>query len=221
METEEISKLLTKTGTLTLGIVCKEGIVLAADRRVSFGSASGGVSYLAGQLNKIIKINDRIIATMAGTASDANRVLELLRAEFRLKELKTREKISVPEAAGFLSNVVYHNIRTPSMIPNIAHFLLSGYDDNGVYLYDISPDGLLKKEEGYAASGAGIMQAHPILDSEFKPGISLKEGVELAKKCIKASMKRDPSVGQGIDVYTIKKNDISHVVSEEVVPQYK
>lgn len=214
-KSEDLSNIITKTGTLTLGIVCKDGIILAADRRTSYGSQGGGVSYLAGKMKKITEINDRLIATIAGTASDGVRSLQVAKAELRLKELKTKEKVSVQEAANLLANMAYQGIRTPSMIPNIAHFLLAGYDDTGFHIFDVSPDGLLKKEDGYVASGAGIMQAHPILDSEYKSGMSLEEGKKLAMKCIRASMGRDPSVGDGMDIYTIKQGEVKQILEQK------
>ena len=54
---EEIAKHVLKTGTLTIGIVCKDGIVVAADRRQSYGGQGGGVSYLAGTAKKILEIS--------------------------------------------------------------------------------------------------------------------------------------------------------------------
>src|SRR5690606_20639268 len=125
------SKNVLKTGTLTIGIICKEGIVIAADRRQSYGGQGGGVSYIAGSAKKVQEINERMVATTAGTASDTRRSLDIIRAEIRLKELKTRSPISVSETASLLSNMVYGNIRQPSMIPSIGHFLLAGYDDTG------------------------------------------------------------------------------------------
>ena len=172
-------------------------------------------------MKKIVEINDRLIATIAGTASDAVKTLQIAKAELRLKELKTREKVSVQEAASLLANMAYQAIRIPSMIPNIAHFLLTGYDDSGVHLFDVSPDGLLKEETSYVASGAGIMQAHPILDSEYRSGMLLEEGKKLALKCIKASMGRDPSVGEGVDIYTIKKGEVKQILEQEAQTEFK
>lgn len=216
----EISNLITKTGTLTIGLICKDGIVLGADRRATYGG-SNGVSYVADKLKKIIKVSDSIIATIAGTASDGIRVLQILRAEIRLRELRTRNPVSVEEVANLLSGMSYQGIRTPSMIPQIAHFLLAGYDEEGFALFEISPDGFLKKERGYVASGSGIMQAHPILDSEYKQDITIEEGVKLITKCIKASMGRDPGVGAGIDIYTIKKGEIKEAVGKDAVTEFK
>jgi len=218
---QDIAKHVLKTGTLTIGIVCKDGIVVAADRRQSYGAQGGGVSYLAGSAKKIIEVTDRMVATTAGTASDTRKVLEILRAEFKLKELRTHEKITVPEAASFLSNMVYGNIRTPSMIPSITHFILSGYDEKGIYLFDISPDGYIQQYETCVATGSGIMQAHPILDSEYRKNMSMEEGMALVTKCIKAAMAREPSVGAGIDIYTVKKGEIKQVVDKEAISSFE
>jgi len=213
---EEINKNVLKTGTVTIGIVCKDGIVLAADRRTSFGG-QGGVSYLAGKAKKVLDISKKLIATMAGVASDAKKVASIIGAEIRLKELKTREEVSVKEAAHLTANMVFQNIRTPSMIPSISHFLLAGYDSKGTHLYDISPDGYIEEVKDYAVSGAGLMQVHPILDSEYKKEISLQDGIKLAVKSINAAMKREPSVGAGLDIYTIKDGEIKEVLAQEAV----
>jgi len=218
---EEISKHVLKTGTLTIGIVCRDGIVVGADRRQSYGAQGGGVSYLAGSAKKIVEVTDRMIATTAGTASDTRKVLEILRAEFKLKELRTREKITVPEAANFLANMVYGNIRTPSMIPSITHFILSGYDEKGLYLYDISPDGYIQQSDTYVATGSGIAQAHPILDSDYKKGMTTEEGIAMITKCIKAATAREPSVGAGIDIYVIKKGEMKQTIDKEAVTSFE
>lgn len=217
---DEIVSATTKTGTVNIGIVCKEGIVLAADRRISLGSGNG-VAYIGGKIKKILTLNDRLVMSMAGTASDAVRNIAIITAELRLKELRTKTKVSVKEAAHLTSNMLFNNIRTPSMIPSVAHFLLAGYDEQGTHLFDLSPDGYMKEVLTCVSSGSGMIQADPILDTEYKKGIALEEGIKLAVKCIKASSGRDPAVGEGIDVYTITKEGIKQVVSEEMVPVYK
>ncbi|MEK6856251.1 MAG: hypothetical protein AABX66_03785 [Nanoarchaeota archaeon] len=217
---EEIAKNMLKTGTVNIGIVCKDGIVLAADRKISYGGGSG-VSYVGGEIKKIVEVNDKIILSMAGTASDAVRNISILRAELRIKELRTKRRISVREVAAFTSNMLFQNIRTPSMIPSIAHFLLAGNDEEGTHLFDISPDGYLKKVETCVSSGSGMLQADPILDSEYQKGISIDEGIKLAVKCIRASTGRDPAVGLGLDVYVIKKDKIEQVLDKRFIYDLK
>lgn len=218
---DEVQKSVLKTGTLTIGIVCKDGIVVAADKRVSYAGQGGGVVYIARAEKKIDEINKRIIVTTAGNASDAKKVIEILKAEVRLKELRTRKEVSVNEFASLAANILFQNIRTPSMIPSIAHFLISGYDEGGEQIFEASADGVLQKIETYSATGSGMMQAHPILDSEYKKGISVEDGIKLAVKCIKASTGREPGVGEGLDLYVVRKDKVEQVLDQKLIGELK
>jgi len=219
----ELKKHVIKTGTTTLGIVCKEGIVVAADKRGIFGTSDNqGVSYIAGKdQEKIQEVSPNIIVTTAGTASDTRRIIKLVRAELKLKELRSRSEPTIKQAANLFASIAYQSIRTPSVIPSITHFLLAGYDEKGFYLYDIFPDGFLEKKEDYSVSGSGMMHVNPILDSDYKKDLSLSEGIKLARKCINASMGRDPATGAGIDIYVVEKNKIEQVSKQKVVLEYK
>jgi proteasome beta subunit len=219
----ELNKHVVKTGTTTLGIVCKEGIVIAADKRATYGTSDGqGVSYIANRnVDKIIQVLPNVVTTIAGGASDALKVVKLIRAELKLKELKSRKQSSLKEVANLFANVSFQNIRQPSIIPAIAHFVLAGYDPKGEALYDVSPDGFLKEVEEYVASGSGMMQVNPILDSDYKKGMTLDEGIALAKKCLLASFGRDPASGEGMDIYTITKDEIKQVTKTKLVAEFK
>ena len=219
----ELKKHVVKTGTTTLGIVCRDGVVIAADKRASFGTSDNqGVSYIAGKdQDKIQEVTPEIIVTTAGTASDTGKIIKLARAELKLKELRSKNKPTIKQAANLFSNIAYQSIRNPSMIPSITHFLLAGHDDGGFYLYDIFPDGFLDLKKDYSVSGSGMSHVNPILDSDYKEGISLEEGIELAKKCIKASMGRDPATGEGLDIYVVKKDKIEQVSKQKVVTDFR
>ena len=220
---EELKKHILKTGTTTIGIVCKDGIVVAADKRGVFGTSDNqGVSYIAGRdQEKIHEVIPNIIVTTAGTASDTRKIIKLVRAELKLKELRSKSKPSIKQAANLFSNIAYQSIRTPSMIPSITHFLLAGYDDNGFYLYDIFPDGFLEEKKDYSVSGSGVIHVNPILDTSYNKNLSLNDGVKLAKRCIEASMGRDPGTGAGMDIYIVKKDMIEQISKQKVVTKYE
>jgi proteasome beta subunit len=215
----KLDKHVLKTGTLTIGIVCKDGIILAADNRQTYASGNG-VAYIAGKAEKVSPINERVLVTTAGGASDSRRVIKLVRAEIRLKELKSKKSVSTKEISSLMSNMLFQNIRQPSMIPSIAHFLIAGYDETGVSLYDASPDGYLQKIENYQATGAPF-ESLGILDVEYDKKITLDKGIELAKKVFMATQGRQPGVGNGFDIYTIKEGEIKKVSSQDLVPEMK
>ena len=103
----------------------------------------------------------------------------------------------------------------------ITHFLLAGYDDEGVYLFDIHPDGYLEEMNKFSATGSGMIQCNPILDSEYKQNLTLQEGIKLASKCINAAVKRDPATGEGLDIYIVTKEGIKKEVEQEIVSEYR
>ena len=66
-----------------------------------------------------------------------------------------------------------------------------------------------------------MVQADPILDAEYKNGMTTEDGIKLVRKCIDASRKRDLGSGKGIDVFVVKEDDIKKVLAQEVVAEYK
>lgn len=217
----ELKKHVHKTGTTTVGIVCSDGIVLAGDRKVTLGSGDTVVYVATKEEDKVIPVTDNIIVSTAGNFSDLQRIIKLIKSELKLKELKSKQKTSIKEAANLFTNIVYQSIRQMSTIISITHFLLAGYDKEGFYLYEIGADGTLSKVEKYQSTGSGMIQADPILDLEYKKDITTEEGIKLVRKCINASRQRDIGSGKGIDVFVVKENKIKKVLSQEVVVEYR
>src|SRR3989338_9286993 len=91
-------------GTTTVGIVCKEGIVLAADMR-----ATAGNLIVNKKTDKLYELSDDVIVTMAGTVSDAQLVLKWVKAELNLMRIRNNKIALVKEVANLLGNIVYSN----------------------------------------------------------------------------------------------------------------
>ncbi len=199
-----------KTGTTTMGIVCKDGLVLAADKRATSGYL---ISYK--KFDKIITITDNIAVTVAGTVSDVQLLTKYLKAELRLKDIRTGRETNVKEAASLLANFVYNNIRKLSLIPGISHFVVGGKDSSGFHLYDLSPDGSIVEIDDYISSGSGSMMAFGVLETLYKKGLSVEEGIKLAAKGVNAAVQRDIASGNGIDIVTITKDGIKKAFSKE------
>ena len=200
-----------KTGTTTIGIVCKEGLVLAADKRATSGYL---ISYK--KFDKIIGVTDNIAVTVAGTVSDVQLLTKYLKAELKLKDIRTGRETTVKEAASLLANFVYNNIRKFSLIPGISHFIVGGKDRSGYHLYDLSPDGSIVEIDDYISSGSGSVMVFGVLETLYKKGLSVEEGVKLAAKGINAAVQRDIASGNGIDIVTITKDGIKKVFSKEL-----
>ena len=200
-----------KKGTTTVGIFCKDGIVVGAEKRATIGN------FIADKrAEKVVKITDKMVLTTAGTVSDAQLLTKLMRAELKLKQVRTGRESNLKEAANLLGGMVYGNIRRFSAIPGITQFLLAGADSSGLHLYDLFVDGSVMEIHDYVSSGSGSIIVYGILETTYKKDITLKEGTELVIKAINAAMQRDSASGNGITVYTITKNGVKKVFDKNL-----
>ena len=215
---EEIKKNMLKTGTSILGIVCKDGIVMAADRQVTAGNM-----VMSKKEKKVSQINDYLVGAWCGNASDAQMLVKIIIAELRLKELGSKQRPSVKTAANLAANLSFRNIRQMSMIPSIAGTIIGGFNEDGTTeLYTIEPAGSIIKVEDYDANfGSGMPFILGLLERGYKKDMTIKEGVDLAIDCLKSSTQRDTGSGYGMDVFVITKDGITQAVSKEIISELK
>jgi proteasome beta subunit len=204
-------KDILKTGTTTVGLMCKEGVVLAAERRSTAGN------FIASKkIEKVLKITDDIAVTIAGTVSDIQLLVKLIKAELKLKQIRTNKVNTVKEAANLLSGIVYSNIRKFSLIPGITHFIVGGRDAEGYHIYDLSPDGAIEEIDDFVSSGSGSVMVYGLLEAAYKKGMPVKDGVELAVKGINSAIQRDSASGNGVIVYTITDKGVKKVLDKRL-----
>lgn len=182
-------------GATTVGIMCKDGVVLASEKRISYGYT---IMSKAGK--KVFLINGRIGIGFAGLISDAQAILRRLSAEIKLYELDYHTKMSVKSAAKLLSNILY----SQRGFPAFAETIVGGMDEGGHKLFILDPLGSLM-EDKFAALGTGGALAISVIEQEYKDEISLKDGKELAVKAVRAAISRDIASGDGIDVVIVSK----------------
>ena len=215
----ELKNSILKTGTTVLGIVCKDGVVMAGDRQVTAGHSI----VMSKNFQKVVKVNDYLVSSWTGSLADAQRLGKLLAAELRLKELRSKSRPTVKQSANLVASITYSQVRQPSMIPNIVGSLVAGFNEDGSSeLYSVDPSGSVYKVEEYDANfGSGMPFVLGLLERQYKKGMSVKEGIELAKEALKSSTQRDVGSGYGIDVFTITKDGIKKEVEQEIRAEYR
>ena len=215
---QELKNNVLKSGTTIIGIVCKDGVVMASDRRATVGNL-----VVSKNTQKTVKINDYLAVSGTGVASDIEMQKKVIAAELRLKELRAKKRSTVREAANFIAMLSYKNIRQFSSIPSIVGTLVGGVDGDGeASLFTVEPAGSVTKVEDFDANfSSGMPFVLGLLERQYKKDISIKEGVDLAMEAIKSSTQRDVGSGNGIDVFAITKEGVEHVIEQEIAPDYK
>lgn len=208
----ELEKSILRTGTTILGIVCKDGVIMAADRQVTAGNIVVSKNY-----KKVVQINDYLVGSWTGGVADAQRTGKLIAAELKLKELRTKSRPTIKQAANLTGTITYSQIRQYSAIPSIVGMLVAGFNEDGTTeLYSVEPAGSVYKVEDYDANfGSGMPYVLGFLERMYKHGLTVKEGVELAKEALLSSTQRDTGSGYGIDIFTITKEGIKKAFEHE------
>ncbi len=197
-----------KTGTTILAIKCKDGIVVASDTQATLGFLATPTSQ------KIFKLNDNIVAAIAGGVADAQTIIRYIRSQLKLKEIREGE-VTVRAASYLISNILFSGSK--SFIPYFSVFIVAGKDKNGFKIFHIGDmAGAIEEREYYAADGSGSYYTLATLDAEYKKGMSIKEGIKLALKCLKVSRKRDIGTGYRLDIWIIDKKGVRRLERKEI-----
>jgi proteasome beta subunit len=185
-------------GATTVGIVCADGVILASEKRVSYGHLV--VSKVA---KKVFRLTDRIGAACAGLISDMQLLVRQVEAYAKLFKLDANRPISVRSTAKIMSNLLFSR----RMFPLITQTIVGGIDDEGPAVYVLDVLGSVIPDD-YAAVGSGTQIAIGVLEAEYRKNMTIEQGKELATKAVKSGISRDTMSGDGIDFQIITKDGI-------------
>ncbi len=181
--------------TTIVGVRAVDGVVLASDRR-----ASKGFFISSKTTKKILKVDETLAVAIAGLLSDAEYLVNVVRAERNLISLRRGFPMTVAESAKLISNLAYRGIK--NYIPYFAELIIAGVDDEGAHVLSSDMSGSIISEE-YTSSGSGSPIAYGVLEGLYHDGLTLDEARVIAVKAVEAAMQRDPGSGNGVDVHAI------------------
>jgi len=201
----EIPRKLTMKGTTTIGVVCKNGVILSSDTRVTMGYF---VAHKRGK--KIHKIDDHLAMTIAGTVADAQWTVDVLKANAQLYKLTNRRKMPVSAAARLIANLLFSS----RYYPLLTQVLIGGIDDTGPHIYSLDPLGSLT-EEKCVATGSGSPIAYGVLEDQYKEDVTVEELLPIVVRAVHSAMKRDTASGDSFDVAIIDEKGFRELSDEE------
>jgi len=185
-----VNQLVVK-GTTTIGVVCKDGVILASDTRVTMGYF---VAHKQGK--KVYKIDDHIGMTIAGSVADAQKVIDIITANAQLYRINLNRRMPISSAARITSNLLF------SARGLMAQILVGGVDDTGPHLYNLDPFGSLT-EDKVTSTGSGSPLAIGVLEDKFKEGMTVEQALPIVAHAVNAAMKRDVASGNNYNIIVI------------------
>ena len=185
-------------GATTIGVTFKDGVILASEKRVSYGylivSKTG---------KKVFKITDHVGAACAGLVSDMQVLIREVSAYGNLFRLDVGRSVSVRSAAKLMSNLLFNR----RLAPLITQTIVGGVDDEGPSLYSLDPLGSVLPDK-FTVVGSGTEIAMGVVEEGYKDNMDAEEARELVVRAMKSAVSRDIMSGDGVDFLTITKDGI-------------
>ena len=182
-------------GATAVGISYTNGVVLAAEKRVSFGNF-----VVNKNTKKTFPVTEKVGAACAGMIADMQVLVRQDTALAKIRRLETRREVPPNSIAKLMSVIMFER----RFFPLLTQVIVGGIDQKP-QIYTLDPLGSVLPDE-YAAVGTGAELALGIMDAEYKPNMTEEKARDLAIRAIKSSVQRDSSSGDGIDILMLTDN---------------
>ncbi|MCX6816213.1 MAG: archaeal proteasome endopeptidase complex subunit beta [Candidatus Aenigmarchaeota archaeon] len=196
-----------KTGTTTVGILFKDGVILASESKSTMGWLVASKTS-----QKIYPVDEKIAVTTAGGAGDTQALIRIVKAEINLYKITRNAEFTVKAATSLLSNILSNNRYYPYM----AMLIVGGFDRDGPHLWSVDAVGGAEEEKSFTATGSGSPVAFGVLENDYKENMTKDEAVRLAVRSIRSARERDVmSGGKEINVTVITKDGMEQISQEK------
>lgn len=182
-------------GATVVGISYNNGVILAAEKRVSFGNF-----VVNKNIKKTFSVTDYVGAACAGMVADMQVLVRQVEALAKIRKLETRREVAPNSVAKLMSVIMFER----RYFPLLTQVIVGGINSKPE-IYTLDPLGSVLPDD-YAAVGTGAEMALGIMDAEFQPNMTEEKAKELAIRAIKSAVQRDAASGDGIDVLVISKS---------------
>ena len=199
-------------GTLGVGIVYKDGVLLAADKRVT------SKLLVSPTLEKLFIIDDHIAILYSGLVGDARVLAEYARDVAEQHKILYDEPIPVERLVKEIAKIKQAYTQYGGTRPFGVSFLIAGYNEHP-RLFETQPSGTLLE---YRADAIGNRKydVMEMLEKEYKEDITRDEAIALAIKALKMPLEEgDTLTPERVILAYIEKDRTVHLLSpEEVKP---
>lgn len=174
----EYAKKTVRQGSTAIGMVCSDGVLLVADKRVVDSLV------VPESVEKIWQIDEHIGAAASGILSDARVLID--RAQLRAQQNRVTYDSEIDTLTIVKDMCDLKQICTQSggLRPFGVSILLAGIDGSIPRLFETDPIGIYFQYKA-TAIGEGEIEVEEILHSEYKPELTIDEGLKLSLKALK------------------------------------
>ena len=176
----EYAREAVKRGTTTVGVKCKDGVILIVDKRITSRLIEPD------SIEKIFVIDDHIGCATSGLVADARSLIDKARLDAQINEITYNEKIQVQTLVKRICDFKQTYTQYGGVRPFGTALLIAGMDDDGIHLYETDPSGSLTAYLA-GAIGSGRDAVMEMFEKDYKPGLGYEDAMTLALKALRAA----------------------------------
>src|SRR6056297_1792960 len=191
----EYAREAVKRGTASVGLRTSDGVVLAANRRVSSPLMERS------SVEKIHKADDHVGIASAGHVADARQLIDFARRDAQINRVRYDEPIAVETLTKDITDHIQQYTQVGGARPFGVALLVGGVDDGEPRLFETDPSGT-PYEWKATAVGGGREDAQAYLEENYDPEMDLDAGIGLALEAI-GEATDDGLDAEGVEMTTI------------------
>lgn len=205
----EYAKKTVKQGSTAIGIMCKDGVVLVADKRVA------SKLMIPESVEKVFDVDDHIVLTAAGIIPDARVLVDRAQVKSQQHRVTYDSPIDVLSVVKEICDLKQICTQSGGLRPFGVSLLIAGVEENGTpKLYLTEPYGLYFQYKAVVI-GEGEAEITEVLQKKYKSSLSVKEGVSMAVNSLKEYLQGDFSVDR-VDAVIVTKNGKQHIKASDL-----
>lgn len=200
-QVEYALEAINHAGT-AIGVMGKDGIVLAAERKVTSKLLEQDTSA-----EKMYALNDNTLCAVAGMTADAGILIDFMRSSAQQYLKVYNQDIPIETLVRRVCNVKQGYTQRGGLRPFGVSFIFAGYDESyGFQLYTSNPSG---NYSGWKATsiGANNSSAETLLKQDYKDDMTLEEAKKLALKVLSKTTDSSKLTSEKVEFATVTQAD--------------
>ncbi len=177
----EYAKKTVSQGATAIGIVCKDGIVLIADKRIA------EKLIVPESVEKIYKIDKHIGAAVTGIMSDGRVLIQRAQTKAQSHKITYDEPIDVLSLVKDVCDQQHIFTQYGGARPYGVALLIGGIDASGPRLFLTEPSGIYFEYKA-TSIGEGAPVVNKFLNENYKEGMTVEQGVKIGISALKKTL---------------------------------
>ena len=174
----EYAKKTVRQGSTAIGMVCSDGVLLVADKRVVDSLV------VPESVEKIWQIDEHIGASASGILSDARVLIDRAQIKAQQNRVTYDSEIDTLTIVKDICDLKQICTQSGGLRPFGVSILVAGIDNHTPRLYETDPIGIYFQYKA-TAIGEGEVEVEEILHNEYKPELIIEDGLKLSLKALK------------------------------------